>query len=189
MATEIWLAHLASTVCGKWLWTRCRMLTKSYFSNWMTLTMVEEDVTKTCLKRDLDLMWENLHLVTELLMTGISYRHSVLIAVQWILSENICQLNWNRKLVIYVSCVSFQTVGTIWHLKPMLTHASCVILTLVVLVKSMKLWMLQGICCCACFTSGSEVFVRLASRWNSLMMMMMMMFVEQRVIYKIYKIA
>jgi len=42
-------------------------------SNWMKV--VEDGMTRNCLRRDIDLILENLHSVIELLITGIRYRH------------------------------------------------------------------------------------------------------------------
>jgi len=41
--------------------------------------------------------------------------------------KNIFRLNWNRKLLIHASCVSFEIVDVIWRLQPVLAHASCVV--------------------------------------------------------------
>ena len=39
--------------------------------------------------------------------------------------KNIFQLNWNRKLLNYISCVLFEMMVVIWR-KPVLAHASCI---------------------------------------------------------------
>ena len=62
------------------------------------MKVVEEVMTRNCLRKDSDLILVNIHLVTELLATGTRYLQIVFIVKLLILLRNISRLHWNREL-------------------------------------------------------------------------------------------
>jgi len=69
----------------------------------LPLKVGEEDMKRSCSKKDLDLMWGNTSLVTELLIDGIRFssQKNVLNVVLLILFKNTSRLSWNRRVTVY----------------------------------------------------------------------------------------
>jgi len=100
---------------------------KEILCNWMKV--VEEDVTKNCLKR----VRCKVSIVND--WNSLSSQCVNCCTVNTL--KNVFYLNWNWKLLNYVSCMSFEIAGIVWHIILCLLIPA-VSLTLLASVESVK---------------------------------------------------
>ena len=100
---------------------------KEILCNWMKV--VEEDVTKNCLKR----VRCKVSIVND--WNSLSSQCINCCTVNTL--KNVFYLNWNWKLLNYVSCMSFEIAGIVWHIILCLLIPA-VSLTLLASVESVK---------------------------------------------------